>query len=187
VLRWPLPALVSHSLRWPAVVSHQRQMVLRPLQDQGDFAGMQYPFKIAFVFTVFVLQKAAVLQPLPVASAPRYAERYQRAFLFPVCPPPTILKSCRPSRALALPPRVSALYAQDLSKAVRAINLHSPGCAYCRFTPCAGEAQSIEPAEGTVEGCIQSHFCLELGWMVSRTQRFACSLALSAAQCVQVR
>jgi hypothetical protein len=31
----------------------------------------------------------------------------------------SILTSCRPSRALALPPRVSALYSKDFSKAVR--------------------------------------------------------------------
>lgn len=187
MLRWALPALVSHSLRWPAVVSHQRQMVLRPLQDQGDFAGMQYPFKIALCSLCSCCRKLQCCSLCPWHLHLDMLNGTNAHFFFPVCPSPTILKSCRPSRALALPPRVSALYAQDLSKAVRAINLHSPGCAYCRFTTCTGEAQSIKPAEGTVEGCIQSHFCLELGRMVPRTQRFARSLALSAAQCVQVR
>ncbi len=166
MLRWALPALVSHSLRWPAVVSHQRQMVLRPLQDQGDVAGIQNLVQACVIFTVFMLQKTAVLQPQPVASAPRYAERCQHAFFLPSCPCPTILKSCRPSRALALPPRVSALYSQDFSKAVRAINSHSPVCTSCRLTPYSGEAQSIKPAEGAVEGCFQSFFGLELGRMV---------------------
>jgi hypothetical protein len=178
VLRWALPALVSYSLRWLAVVSHQRQMVLRPLQDQGDVAGMQYPFKIALRSLCSCCRKLQCCSLYPWhLHLDMLNGANQRAFLLPLCPSPTILKSCRPSRALALPPRVSALYAQDLSKAVRAINLHSPGCAYCRFTPYTGEAQSIKPAEGTVEGCIQSHFCLELGRMV----------APHAALCLQSR
>lgn len=127
MLRWALPALVSYSLRWLAVVSHQRQMVLRPLQDQGDVAGMQYPFKIALCSLCSSCRKLQCCSLCPWhLHLDMLNGANQRAFLLPLCPSPTILKSCRPSRALALPPRVSALYAQDLSKAVRSINLHSP-------------------------------------------------------------
>jgi hypothetical protein len=100
--------------------------------------------------------------------------------------PPSILTHFRPSRALALPPRVSALYTQDLSKAVRirarVAMLHA--APIHRFT---GEAQSIFAASRAVAGCIKNHFCLEFSWMVLvRAALFSFGCHFSAVDGLQV-
>jgi hypothetical protein len=107
------------------------------------------------------LQKATVVQPQPVASAPRYAERCQ----LPCSNAPSLstLIPRRPSRALALPPRVSALYTQDASKIVRHISSYKIFRNSCEV---AGKAQIIFPAKGTLTGRIGSKFRVELSWLV---------------------
>ncbi len=108
------------------------------------------PFKILFrLFSMITLklQKATAVQPLPVASAPRYAERCERPFLhFTARIDTDILQTLSCAGVAAA--RVGAVL-KGLFKSCEAPAPQSPNCISLALVRATGKAETSIPTQGS--------------------------------------